>query len=256
MKHDMISNRARERIIVAAKKEFSRKGFGGARMSVIAGRASVNKALIYYYFKGKDALYLEVLKRIFSGTGAAAHIPEVVGRWVLTPSQKLYICIYFIVNIFLRATDPDALRIIFWEIAEGRRNLDSLMMEYNVPRQKVLEGVVREGIDKKEFETRYPLLSVMNIISFITLYLINKQIYNGRSVFLEIYGSVDEKDVFEFILELAYKSLKPRDKRLEIPDLPGDLKILLEELLAMLIEKKDEGANEEVFKRVEQILKS
>src|SRR4030067_1289888 len=183
MKARIKSSQPKERIIAAAKREFSELGFSGARMSGIARRASVNKALIHYYFKDKDTLYREVLKRIFTGTGAASYLPDYFGKWELSPSQKLYICIYFIVNIFLKATDPDALRIIFWEIAEGRKNLDTLVMEYNVPRQKVLAEVVREGIKKKEFESRYPLLSVMNIISFILIYIINREIYNGRSVF-------------------------------------------------------------------------
>jgi len=255
LKHRDKQNLPKERIIGAAKKEFSERGFSGARMSSIARRAAVNKALIHYYFKDKENLYLEVLKRIFAGTGSASYIPDHLGKWDLTPSQKLYVSIFFIVNIFLKATDTDALRILFWEIAEGGRNLDSLMMEYSVPRQNVLAGVVKEGIEKNEFESRHPLLSVMSIISFMSFYIINKEIYSGKSVFLEIYGRADENDVFEFVLELVFKSLKPKNRKLEIPDIPEDLKLLLDELLKILIKKKDEGANEEVFKRVEYILK-
>ena len=47
---------SRERILDAARSEFAEKGFDGARVDEIAKRADVNKALIYYYFKGKDEL--------------------------------------------------------------------------------------------------------------------------------------------------------------------------------------------------------
>src|SRR3990172_8657583 len=104
-------------ILRSARKEFSERGFSGARMSSIAKRASVNKALIHYYFRDKETLYLEVLKRIFRGSEAPTSMPEYMGKWKLTPSQKLYVIIYFVVNIFLKATDPDAMRIIHWEIA-------------------------------------------------------------------------------------------------------------------------------------------
>ena len=244
----------KENILRSAKKEFSEHGFSGARMSSIAKRASVNKALIHYYFRDKETLYLEVLKRIFRGTDASTSLPEYLGKWHLTPSQKLYVIIYFIVNIFLKATDPDAMRIIFWELAEGNWHLDSLMMEYSMPRQKILNNVVKEGIECGEFETDYPLLAAINIGTFISFYSINKEFYKGKPVFHEMYGDADEKDVFGFVLETVFKSLKPKHRKLDIPSMPDDLKILLEEILKVLIEKKDEGINEEVFRRVDMIL--
>ena len=36
--------RTRERILLAAKKEFAERGYGGARMSSIARRANVNSS--------------------------------------------------------------------------------------------------------------------------------------------------------------------------------------------------------------------
>jgi len=53
---------SRRRILVAARAEFSEKGFDGARVDDVARRANVNKALIYYYFKSKDDLLQELLQ--------------------------------------------------------------------------------------------------------------------------------------------------------------------------------------------------
>jgi AcrR family transcriptional regulator len=244
----------KENILRSAKKEFSEHGFSGARMSNIAKRASVNKALIHYYFMDKETLYLEVLKMIFRGTEASTSMPEYLGQWNLSPPQKLYVIIYFVVNIFLKATDPDAMRIIHWELAEGTRYLDSLMMEYSMPRQKILNNVVKEGIESGEFETDFPLLAAMNISTFILFYSLNKKFYEGKPVFREMYGDADDKDVFDFVLETVFKSLKPKDRKLDVPLLPNDLKMLLEEMLNILIGKKDGGFNEEVFRRVGTIL--
>ncbi len=241
----------KQRILRAAKKEFSEQGFSGARMSAIAKRATVNKALIHYYFKDKETLYLEVLTQIFRGDETAAFLPEYIGKWDLTPSQKLYVIIYFIVNIFLRATDPEAMRIIFWEIAEGKRYLESLIMEYDIPRKNVLSAVVKEGIESGEFETDYPKLATMNITSFISFFCINKEFYKGKPLFDELYGDAKDKDVFEYVLESVFKSLKPKARELAIPAIPDDLKSFLEEVLKLLIEKKDESFNEEVFRRIE-----
>jgi len=52
----------RARILEAATREFSSNGLAGARTERIAEAAGVNKALIYYYFQGKEALYTATLE--------------------------------------------------------------------------------------------------------------------------------------------------------------------------------------------------
>jgi AcrR family transcriptional regulator len=53
--------------------EFAGHGFGGARMEAIAERSGVNKKLIYYYFAGKDELFLAVLEQTYADIRAAEH---------------------------------------------------------------------------------------------------------------------------------------------------------------------------------------
>jgi TetR/AcrR family transcriptional regulator len=52
------------RILDAALSEFSAHGIAGARMDHIAAAASVNKALIYYYFESKEKLYIAAVEMI------------------------------------------------------------------------------------------------------------------------------------------------------------------------------------------------
>jgi TetR/AcrR family transcriptional regulator len=52
------------RILEVAIAEFSAKGFAGARIEQIARIADVNKQVLYYYFKSKEALYDAVLARM------------------------------------------------------------------------------------------------------------------------------------------------------------------------------------------------
>ncbi|PYO96191.1 MAG: hypothetical protein DMD61_14465 [Gemmatimonadetes bacterium] len=51
------------RIIAAAREEFSRRGFDGARVDQIARKAGVNKQLLFYYFHSKRGLFNAVLAR-------------------------------------------------------------------------------------------------------------------------------------------------------------------------------------------------
>lgn len=46
-----------QKILEAAKAVFIEQGLAGARMQDIADRAGINKALLHYYFRGKDKLF-------------------------------------------------------------------------------------------------------------------------------------------------------------------------------------------------------
>src|SRR6202142_436520 len=59
--------KSRAAILRAAVAEFAEHGIAGARTDAIARAARVNKALLYYYFKDKDALYEAVLDHVFGG---------------------------------------------------------------------------------------------------------------------------------------------------------------------------------------------
>src|SRR5215470_13930703 len=56
----------RQAILNAALREFAREGLAGARTDAIARAAGVNKALISYYFGGKNGLYSATLDHVFS----------------------------------------------------------------------------------------------------------------------------------------------------------------------------------------------
>ncbi len=53
-----------EKIILAAEEIFLKKGFDGARMQEIANKASINKALLHYYYRSKDKLFLAVFRSL------------------------------------------------------------------------------------------------------------------------------------------------------------------------------------------------
>ncbi len=52
--------------MAAAERIFAKSGLAGARTETIASAAGVNKALLYYYFAGKQSLYEAVIEEHFS----------------------------------------------------------------------------------------------------------------------------------------------------------------------------------------------
>ena len=49
-------------ILEAAKKIFHEKGYAGARMQAIADEANINKAMLHYYYRSKDILFIKILE--------------------------------------------------------------------------------------------------------------------------------------------------------------------------------------------------
>jgi len=50
------------KILEAAKRVFVQKGLDGARMQEIADEAGINKALLHYYFRSKEKLFMTIFK--------------------------------------------------------------------------------------------------------------------------------------------------------------------------------------------------
>ena len=55
----------RRNIVEIATAEFADKGFSGARVDDIAARTKTSKRMIYYYFGGKEGLYIAVLEAAY-----------------------------------------------------------------------------------------------------------------------------------------------------------------------------------------------
>jgi AcrR family transcriptional regulator len=53
----------KEKLIETAQKLFEEKGYDGVRMRELSERAGVNKGLLHYYFKSKEAIFHDVFIR-------------------------------------------------------------------------------------------------------------------------------------------------------------------------------------------------
>lgn len=66
-----LNNERALRIAVAAKQEFARRGFAGARIERIARVAGVNKQLVFYYYRSKRGLFQAAVRRAIDDLEAA-----------------------------------------------------------------------------------------------------------------------------------------------------------------------------------------
>ncbi|HEV7826725.1 MAG TPA: TetR/AcrR family transcriptional regulator [Mycobacteriales bacterium] len=71
------AERTRGEILAAATREFADRGFDGARVDEIAARTRTTKRMLYYYFGGKEQLYIAVLERAYAEIRAAEQQSDV-----------------------------------------------------------------------------------------------------------------------------------------------------------------------------------
>jgi AcrR family transcriptional regulator len=65
------ADRTRAEILEVAQREFARQGYAGARVDEIAALMRTTKRMIYYYFGGKENLYIAVLEKAYAEVRAA-----------------------------------------------------------------------------------------------------------------------------------------------------------------------------------------
>ena len=61
------AERTRAELLTVATEVFAESGYSGARVDEIAERTRTTKRMIYYYFGGKEQLYLAVLEKAYRG---------------------------------------------------------------------------------------------------------------------------------------------------------------------------------------------
>lgn len=160
--------RSRAAILNAAVREFAREGVAGARTDAIARSAGVNKALLYYYFKDKDAIYRAVLDQVFGGVRAAIHsaLSE-----PLPPRERLmrYVGAHF----DYIASNPLYPRIVQAEFLQAGRDpsrLARIVQEYFRPIFLEISAVLKEGAQKGDFRRIDPFDFIPAMISVIVFH--------------------------------------------------------------------------------------
>src|SRR5262250_2632785 len=161
---------SRAAILKAAVREFAREGVAGARTEAIARSAGVNKALLYYYFKDKEALYQAVLDEVFSG--ARAVIENALSQ-DLPPRQRL--AAYVRAHFDYIASNPLFPRIVHAEFLRAGKDpsrLQRVAKQYFQPIFVNIAALLKEGEKCGEFRTVDPVHFIPSMISLIVFYFI------------------------------------------------------------------------------------
>jgi TetR/AcrR family transcriptional regulator len=184
------------KIIAAAIEVFAEKGKHGARMEEIAARASVNKAMLYYFYTTRENLYIEVLAFIFReiskniGDNIRRLMPKATAyddkiKMIVKSHFDAYSFNLNYTKLILEAMAiaQDDLK----KAVELSKNLDSSEKEQVITPEKFHE-FIKEGVAKGIFRKVDSAQLLISIVGMNLIYFLSQPI---ARVFAEC-GIVDE----------------------------------------------------------------
>jgi AcrR family transcriptional regulator len=157
---------SRQAILDGAATEFAARGFAGTSVDRIARRAEVNKAMIYYHFRSKEALYRVILRSVFLSLGQRA---RAIAASDLPPPEQ----VDALVEAIMREGEarPHFPPMMLREIAEGGRCLDARTFRAMAAVFLAAREVIDRGVQTGAFVAVDPMLTYFTMLGPVMFYL-------------------------------------------------------------------------------------
>lgn len=165
----------REQIMVTALNLFAEKGFEGTSIRDIAEKASVNVAMVNYYFGSKEKLFEKIVEHKSATTRGV--LDEITNNKKLSVIEKIeaiidsYIERLFTHRIFHRLIQQEL-------ILNQRESLQSSIVNSLYPNSLIIINLIETGIKKGDFKKVDPQLTIATIIGTINQVLLSKKFCN------------------------------------------------------------------------------
>ncbi len=162
--------RTRARLLRAAIRLFSAKGYHGVAVDEIVGLARTNKRMVYHYFGSKNDIYLAALVEVFS---RLAKVEIQALEESAPPDEKLRHLLE--ANFRFLDANPEFVRLLLWEnLAEGRHLSRHPELVNKNPFMDRFRAIIQEGVAKGIFrEPRDIKHLVINFIALCFIYYSN-----------------------------------------------------------------------------------
>jgi TetR/AcrR family transcriptional regulator len=167
----MKSQRTRKKILSAAERVFSRRGFDGATMDEIAARAGVEKANLYYYFRGKRQLYRALIDHILMQL--VGDVQQHLSAPAASPWQRLD----DFLDVFFRSVEAheSLIGLAFDELLHPPKGGPSLVVQMFDQVEDIGMQLIREGIAAGEFRAQDPAQLVLTCEGAVFFYFLQPE---------------------------------------------------------------------------------
>jgi TetR/AcrR family transcriptional regulator len=199
----------RTQLLVAAAAAFAARGFAGASVDRIARGARVNKAMIYYHFRSKAALYREILAGMFRAVGVRVRVAALSP---VPPEEKIRL---FVEAIAAEAeARPYFPPIWFREIAEGGPHLDAHILRDMAGVVEALRSIIDEGVRAGRFASLNPLLVHSGIVAPVLLFFASGPLRDRiERAGVPLAGKIRRDEVVAHVQRVTLALLAPDQER-------------------------------------------
>ena len=142
----------RAKLVEVAALVFREKGFNAANVDDIAKRAGMDRASLYYYYKGKKELFREMVEQAITGNvqraeeiAAAPDSPETKLRRLIAALFESYERHYPYLYVYVQ---EDMTRLMS-DQSTWSRNIRSLSKRFDV----ATTGIIKDGLESGEFRS-------------------------------------------------------------------------------------------------------
>jgi AcrR family transcriptional regulator len=194
----------RDAVFTAAADLFSRHGFDGVTVDDIARAARVNRAMLYYHFSDKLALYRDIVCGMLDEAGA--RVTAIVDL-PLSPPEKLE---RFIASfVALADSHPYFPPLMLREMAEGARRFDVDILSRMRRVFLAFMRVLSEGQQAELFREMNPVLAYLTIIGPVLVNAARERAADqpGRDQ-LPMFAAVPHDDLARHMTRVALQMLK------------------------------------------------
>ena len=162
--------KVRDRLLAAATRLFAEKGYAATSVSEIVAAAGVTKPILYYYFKSKEGIYLEILDESHHPFDELMHESA---SWDGTARERILRLAIRMYDQFLEHVWVARMICgIFYGPAQGAPFFDFVTRHALFP--QAIRKIVDDGIAAGELKTQDPQDMTMGIVGLIWMVLDNE----------------------------------------------------------------------------------
>ena len=164
--------RTRAELLDVATEVFAAQGYSGARVDEIADRTRTTKRMIYYYFGGKEQLYLAVLEKAYRGIREAERVIHVGD---LQPTEAIRRLAELTYDHHVR--DSDFIRLVMIENIHRGEFIQQIaaIRELGQPAVGLLDEILERGRADGVFRTDVDAFDVHLLISSYCVFQVANQ---------------------------------------------------------------------------------
>jgi len=164
--------KTKQDILAVATAEFAEFGLAGARVDAIAEKTKTSKRMIYYYFGGKEELYLAVLERAYRRTRSREDDLQLAA---MPPADALRALVFSTFDH--DEQNPDFIRIVSSENINNALHMkrSSELSDLNISVIRVLEDILCRGYADGSFCRRIEPLDLHMMISALCFFRVSNR---------------------------------------------------------------------------------